>query len=81
LAGTYKHQTDGLAAKHQILIQYTQQGKPKKNAYVERFNPTVRYEWLSSYYLGSEEKFKTLQRDRCINIKINVQTWHLAALP
>ena len=25
-------------------------GKPQKNAYVERFNRTVRYEWLSQYY-------------------------------
>lgn len=27
-----------------------QPGKPQQNAYVERFNRTVRYEWLSQYY-------------------------------
>jgi len=32
-----------------IEIQYTQPGKPQQNAYVERFNRTVRYEWLSQY--------------------------------
>ena len=29
---------------------YIAPGKPQQNAYVERFNRTVRYEWLSQYY-------------------------------
>jgi len=33
-----------------IDFQYIQPGKPQQNAYVERFNRTVRYEWLSQYY-------------------------------
>ena len=33
-----------------ISFQYIQPGKPQQNAYVERFNRTVRYEWLSQYY-------------------------------
>ncbi|NCX94485.1 MAG: transposase, partial [Gammaproteobacteria bacterium] len=33
-----------------IAFQYLQPGKPQQNAYVERFNRTVRYEWLSQYY-------------------------------
>jgi putative transposase len=33
-----------------IEFQYIQPGKPQQNAYVERFNRTVRYEWLSQYY-------------------------------
>ena len=41
------------AAKHQIQIQHIQQGKPQQNAYVERFNRTVRYEWLSQHYWQS----------------------------
>jgi putative transposase len=38
------------AAKRHIHIDYIQPGKPQQNAYVERFNRTVRYEWLSQYY-------------------------------
>lgn len=38
------------AARRQIRMDYIQPGKPKQNAYVERFNRTVRYEWLSQYY-------------------------------
>ena len=30
-------------------LQYIQLGNPKQNAYVERFNRTVRYEWLTQY--------------------------------
>ena len=38
------------AAKHSIRIEYIQPGKPQQNAYVERFNRTVRYEWLAQYH-------------------------------
>jgi putative transposase len=37
------------AEKRQIKMDYIQPGKPQQNAYVERFNRTVRYEWLSQY--------------------------------
>ena len=33
-----------------IRLEYIQPGKPQQNAYVERFNRTVRYEWLSQYH-------------------------------
>lgn len=38
------------AEKRNIRIEYIQPGKPQQNAYVERFNRTVRYDWLSQYY-------------------------------
>ncbi|WP_152602020.1 IS3 family transposase, partial [Burkholderia paludis] len=38
------------AGQHGIALNYIQPGKPQQNAYVERFNRTVRYEWLSQYY-------------------------------
>jgi putative transposase len=38
------------AARRGISISYIQPGKPQQNAYIERFNRTVRYEWLSQYY-------------------------------
>lgn len=44
------------AAKHQIKIQHIQPGKPQQNAYVERFNRTIRYEWLSQHYWESINK-------------------------
>lgn len=37
------------AARKQIRLDYIQPGKPQQNAYVERFNRTVRSEWLSQY--------------------------------
>lgn len=38
------------AARRYIRMEYIQPGKPQQNAYIERFNRTVRYEWLSQYY-------------------------------
>lgn len=35
------------AKKHNINIKHIQPGKPQQNAYVERFNRTVRYDWLN----------------------------------
>ena len=37
------------ANRRGIRIEYIQPGNPKQNAYVERFNRTVRYEWLAQY--------------------------------
>jgi putative transposase len=39
----------GWAEKRRIKIDFIQPGKPQQNAYVERFNRTVRYEWLAQY--------------------------------
>jgi putative transposase len=41
------------AKKRGIQIDYIQPGKPQQNAYVERFNRTVRYEWLAQYVFES----------------------------
>jgi len=37
------------ADNRDIDINYIQPGKPQQNAYVERYNRTVRYDWLSQY--------------------------------
>ena len=46
------------AVAQQIRIEYIQPGKPQQNAYVERFNRTVRYEWLSQYYWENLEEVR-----------------------
>jgi putative transposase len=37
------------ANKHSIKIEFIQPGKPQQNAYIERYNRTVRYDWLNQY--------------------------------
>jgi putative transposase len=37
------------AEDHGIKLYYIQPGKPQQNAYVERYNRTVRQEWLGQY--------------------------------
>jgi putative transposase len=41
------------ARKHGIRQEYIQPGNPHQNAYVERYNRTVRYDWLGHYLFGS----------------------------
>ena len=36
-----------------ILLQHIQPGKPQQNAYVERYNRTVRHEWLDQYMFAT----------------------------
>ena len=39
-----------------IVIQYIQPGNPQQNAYIERFNRTVRYDWLNQHLFYSVEQ-------------------------
>lgn len=41
------------ARDNNIRIQYIQPGNPQQNAYVERFNRTVRHEWLDQHLFES----------------------------
>ncbi|KAF0225846.1 MAG: hypothetical protein FD176_1, partial [Rhodospirillaceae bacterium] len=43
------------AQQQGIALQHIQPGKPQQNAYVERYNRTVRHEWLDQYI------FETIQ--------------------
>ena len=44
-------------AEHRnIQIRYIQPGKPQQNAYIERYNRTVRHEWLDQQIIESIEE-------------------------
>lgn len=43
------HRLQAWAERNGIQLEYIQPGKPQQNAYVERFNRTVRYDWLCQY--------------------------------
>ncbi len=46
----------GWAKKNQIRLMFIQPGKPQQNAYIERYNRTVRYDWLNQHLFSSIEK-------------------------
>ena len=39
-----------------IRLDYIQSGKPQQNASVERFNRTLRYEWLSQNHWSTVDE-------------------------
>src|SRR5690554_4007324 len=39
-----------------IQLEFIQPGKPQQNAYVERYNRTVRYDWLTQFLFDSIEE-------------------------
>ena len=48
------------ANENQITLLYIQPGKPTQNAYIERFNRTVRHEWLNMHMFDSVEQAQEL---------------------
>jgi putative transposase len=44
------------AKRHGIHIEFIQPGKPQQNAYIERYNRTVQYEWLAHHLFDSIEE-------------------------
>ncbi len=39
-----------------ITIQHIQHGQPQQNAYIERYNRTVRHEWLDQHIIEAIEE-------------------------
>ncbi len=48
------------AEKQGIALTYIQPGKPQQNAYVERYNRTVRHEWLDLYIFETIEEVQQI---------------------
>ena len=44
------------ASTQGVTIQHIQPGQPQQNAYIERYNRTVRHEWLDQYIIESIEE-------------------------
>lgn len=44
------------AERQRITLLYIQPGRPQQNAYIERYNRTVRYDWLAQYLFDSLEE-------------------------
>ena len=46
-----------------IAIQHIQPGKPKQNAYIERYNRTVWHEWLDQYMFATIKEVQDYASD------------------
>jgi len=44
------------AEKNGITLDFIQPGNPQQNAYVERYNRTVRYDWLAQHIFKSMQQ-------------------------
>ncbi len=44
------------ASKRGIALQHIQPGQPQQNAYIERYNRTVRHEWLDQHIIENIEE-------------------------
>jgi len=47
------------AESNNIELAFIQPGNPQQNAYIERFNRTVRYDWLSQYIYQDIEELQS----------------------
>lgn len=52
------------AEKRGVALSHIQPGKPPWNAYVERYNGTVRHEWLEQYIIESMEEAQEFATER-----------------
>lgn len=50
------HEFTEWAEKHEIRIDYIQPGNPQQNAYIERYNRTMRYSWVSKHLFDTLEE-------------------------
>lgn len=69
------------ASARDIHIEHIQPGKPQQNAYVERFNRTVRYEWLSQYHWSDLDEVREFATQWMCATTMSARTWPWAASP
>jgi putative transposase len=46
------------ANERDITLKFIQPGKPQQNAYIERYNRTVRYDWLGQYLFSTLDELQ-----------------------
>jgi transposase InsO family protein len=51
------------AARRGIRLDHIQPGNPQQNAYIERYNRTVRYDWLNQYLFESIDEVQDCATD------------------
>lgn len=69
------------AERRGIRLDHSLPGNPQQNAYIERYNLTVRYDWLSHYLFESIEEVRTMRPTRCGPTITSAPAWRSAALP
>ncbi len=67
------------AEKRNVRLEYIQPRKPQQNAYVERYNRTVRGEWLGQYIFETIEEAQDQATEWLWTYNTSDPTWAPAA--